>query len=197
MLDVLWFERTLVWRHRKGWAPRHCGAQRTWPCYFRHLRIASGETHTGAEDNRQLEASLHTWAVILTCAWLNKVWRRMQNGKPKLHAAEKCTLLRGAARLSCDCSLSPSHLCWQLLCNCFHSRSIPQTALLLLWKYLDNLIANNLADTKVVWHSSSKAAAGNKGSEMKEICKWSLISTPTCLQCTSSFALVLSTNVLQ
>lgn len=36
-----------------------------------------------------------------------------------------------------------------------------------------------------------------QGNQMKAICKWSLISAPTHLQCTHSFALVLSRNVLQ
>lgn len=115
-----------------------------------------------------LEASLHTSAVILTSAQLNKVWRRMQNGKSKLRAAEKRALLQGAVRLSCDCSLSQSHLYRRLLCNCFQSLH-PSNSSSASMKIPGQAMPSNLADTQVVWHSSSKATAGNTEVKWKKL----------------------------
>lgn len=92
----------------------------------------------------------------------------MQNGKSKLHAAEKRALLQGAVRLSCDCSLSQSHLYRRLLCNCFRSLH-PSNSSSASMKIPGQAMPSNLADKKVVQHSSSKATAGNMEVKWKKL----------------------------
>lgn len=181
---MLWFERKLVWRHRK--VSGHYRAQGTWPWSLRlvrHIyssnRHQTGSTHEGSP----------TSDVEQDAEWARGAARCRQ-----VHP------LHGAGRLQRDSSLSHSRIStgkhrWEH--NGFNHHPSPPTALLVLWKYLKKQMANNLADTKVVLRLSSNATFENKETKMKEICKWSLISSPICLQCIHSFALVLSTNVLQ
>lgn len=162
---MLWFERKLVWRHRKCRALGRYRAQGTWPWSLRLVRhIHSSKGHQTGSTHKGSPISAYSFRRRGAGCRTGKGSCTLQTSAP----AARSSRAPGVSSLS-HSHISTENHHWEH--NGFNRHHSPPTALLVRWKYLKKQMANNWADTKVVLRLSSNATFGNKETKMKEICK--------------------------